>query len=150
MSDREREDAVLALHRAYLIDEAAHQRQRRGIAADLPAVVQRHHRPGLAADGAEHDVEHFFGAFHDVGVRELLVENDHVGEPHPLHGQVAVRIEFHADHAIAADQVAHARDDVAFHVVIAVRHHRTVQAEQHAIHGPRTRSWPRISSRMNS
>ena len=51
VGDRDREDAVLALHRHDAVDEAAHRLQRRRIALDLPAVVDRHDRLDLAAQG---------------------------------------------------------------------------------------------------
>jgi hypothetical protein len=55
--DRDREDAVLALHRLDAVDEGAHQRQGRRVALDLAAVVERHHRLDLAAQGGEHEIE---------------------------------------------------------------------------------------------
>ena len=116
-----------------LVDEGAHQRQGGRIALDLPAIVERHDRLDLAAQGREHEVEHVLGALDHVGVREFLVEHDDVGELHALQRQVAMRVELDADHAFRADDGAHALDDVAFDVVIAVRHHGAVQAEQHAV-----------------
>ena len=44
-----------------------------------------------------------------------------------------MRVELHADDAARADDRAHALDHVAFDVVVAVRDHRAVQAEQHAV-----------------
>jgi hypothetical protein len=41
-------------------------------------------------------------------------------------------------------------DDVAFDVVVAVRHHGAVQAEQQPSTGSAALSWPRISSRIVS
>ncbi len=50
-----------------------------------------------------------------------------------LHREMAVRVELDADHALRADDLAAALDDVAFDVVVAVRHHGAVQAEQQAV-----------------
>ena len=133
MADGDRQHAVLALHRRGLVDEGAHQRQRGGIGADLPAVVHRHDRFDLLADRAQHQGQQVLGALDHVGVREFLVEDDDVGQLHALQRQVAVRVELDADHAVRADDGARALDHVALGVVVAVRHHRAVQAQQHAI-----------------
>ena len=106
---------------------------RGGIALDLAAVVDRHHRLDLAAQGRQHEIEHILGALDDVGVREFLVEHDDVGARHALQRQMAVRIELDADHAFGADDRPRPLDDVAFDVVVAVRHHGAVQAEQQAV-----------------
>ena len=50
-----------------------------------------------------------------------------------LQRQMAVRVELDADDAFRPDDGAHALDDVAFDVVVAVRDHGAVQAEQHAV-----------------
>ena len=44
-----------------------------------------------------------------------------------------MRIELDADHALRPDDLPHALDDVALDVVVAVRHHGAVQAEQHPV-----------------
>ena len=48
-------------------------------------------------------------------------------------GQVAMRIELDADHAVRADQRAHALEQVALAVVIAERDHGAVQSEHDAV-----------------
>jgi hypothetical protein len=71
-----------------------------GYDADLPAVVQRHHRFDLLADRAQHQGQQVLGAFDHVGVGEFLVQDDDVGQTHALQREMAVRIEFDADHAV--------------------------------------------------
>ncbi len=137
MHDGDRQDAVLALHRLDAIDEGAHERQGRGVAADLPAVVERHHRLDLAAQRAKDEVEQVVGALDHVGVRKFLVADDDVGEPYPPDRHVAVRIKLDADHASRPGDRARPLEDVALDVVIAVGDHRAVQAEQDRVHGQR-------------
>ena len=52
---------------------------------------------------------------------------------HALHREMAVRVELDADHAFRPDDGARPLDDVAFDVVVAVRHHGAVQAEQQPV-----------------
>ena len=133
VGDRHGEDSVFALHRHDPVDDAAHRLHRRRIALNLPAVVDRHDRLHLAAQRRQNEVEHVLGPLDDVGMGELLVEDDEVGVRHTLHGEMAVRIEFDANDAFRPDDRAAAFDDVALHVVVAVRHHRAVQPEQQAV-----------------
>src|SRR5262245_12639631 len=46
---------------------------------------------------------------------------------------MAVRIELDTDHALGADDGAHALDDVAFNILVTERHHGAVQAKQYAV-----------------
>ena len=133
MADGHGQHPVLALHRRGLVHEGAHQRQRGWIAGDLPAVVQRHRRAHLFADGAQDQGQQVLGAFHHVGMRELLVEDDDVGNPHTLQREMAVRVKLDTDHTVRANDRAHLLDHIAFGVIVAMRHHRSVQPEQHAI-----------------
>src|SRR5262249_9498042 len=55
---------------------------------------------------------------------------------------MAMRIKFGADDGAWADQRAHARDDIAFDVVVTVRDHGAVQAEEHAVDGQRVLELP--------
>ena len=87
----------------------------------------------MLADRLEHQGEEVFGAVDDVGVGEFLVEDGDVGQADALEGEVAVRVELDADDAGGAYDVAHALDDVAFDVVIAVGDHGAVQAQEHAV-----------------
>ena len=68
-----------------------------------------------------------------VGV--FLVADDEVGGFHHGRGQVAVRIQLRADHRVRADDLARAAQQIAFAIVVAVGHHRAVQAEQRHVHG---------------
>ena len=44
-----------------------------------------------------------------------------------------MRIEFHADHAVRPDDRSRSFQNVAFHIVVAVRNHGAMQPEQHAV-----------------
>jgi hypothetical protein len=77
--------------------------------------------------------QHVFGAVGDVGVRKFLVADHDVAVAHALQRHVAVRIVLDADHALGADDRARPLQQIAFDVVVAVRDHRAVQAEQHAV-----------------
>ena len=133
MGERDREHAFLAFERAHAVDEGAAGLARRRHQLDHPAIIERHHRPDLAADGPDDDGDEFLGALDEIDMRVFLVEDDGVCEPHPLLGQVAMRIEFDADRHLRPDQSADMLEDVALAIVIAMRHHRAVQAEQHAV-----------------
>ena len=61
MRDRQRQHAVLALHRRELVDEAAHRLARGVEHADHAAIVGRHDGLGTPFDGAFHDVEQIVG-----------------------------------------------------------------------------------------
>ena len=65
----------------------------------------------------------------------FLVADDEVGGFHHGRGQMAVRIQFRADHRVRADDLARAAQQVALAIVVAVGHHRAVQAEQRHVHG---------------
>ena len=72
-------------------------------------------------------------AVRHVHVRVGLVAVEEIGAlDHGLR-EVAVEVERHRDRDRRADGAAHGRDQVAFAVVQALRHHRAVQVEQHAI-----------------
>jgi len=74
-----------------------------------------------------------FGAFFEIGVRKLLEGDNDIGRLHHLIGQMAMHIEFGANHASIANNGACVRDQIAFAIVVAVRDHRSVHAEQHDI-----------------
>jgi len=73
---------------------------------------------------------------------EFLVEHDDIGKAHPLQRQMTMRVELDANHRLRPDQRAHALDDVAFDIIIAMRHHGAVQPEQHAVDRQRRLSCP--------
>ena len=56
-----------------------------------------------------------------------------VGGRDPLRRQVAVRIEFGGDQHVRPDHRADPRQQIAFAIVIALRHHGAVQAEHDAV-----------------
>ncbi len=66
-------------------------------------------------------------------MRVFLEQDDDVGAAHALFGEMAVRVELDADDGFRPDDRAHPRDQVAFAVIIAMRHHGAVQAEQHPV-----------------
>ena len=133
MPDGDGDDALLPLHRHHPIHEASHQRQRGGIRPDLPAIVHRHHRLDLLADGGEHMGQQFLRPIHHVGMGKLLVEDDDIAQRHSLHRQMTMRIELHSDHAVRPDDRPHPLGDIAFDVIIAVSHHGAVEAEEDAV-----------------
>ncbi|MDT4842456.1 hypothetical protein FQZ97_763590 [compost metagenome] len=135
--ERDREHAVLAFERLHALHEAA-RRFARGVDGDDDvAVDHRDHRLDLAFHGRGADVDQLQPAFEHVGVRVLLEGDHHVGVVHHGGREVVVRVELGADHHIRAHDLAHARQHVAFAVVVAVGHHRAVQAEQHHVHRQR-------------
>jgi len=88
-----------------------------------------------AALGARHaQVDQVERAFQDVGVRVFLETDQEVGALYHRVRQVAVRIEFGADHGVRADDLPRAAQQVAFAVVVAVGDHRAMQAEERDIH----------------
>jgi hypothetical protein len=70
---------------------------------------------------------------HHIGVGKLLVEDRYVGEPHALHRKMAVRIELYANDAVRPHDSTGTFQHVAFDIIVAVRDHRAVQAEQHTV-----------------
>ena len=120
-------DSIHGRHQ--LVDEAAHR-----FAAGV------HDRDELAIEHAARldarppQVDQLIGAVQDVGMGYSLVADDEVGGFHHGRGQMAVRIQFRADH-VRADDLARAAQQVALAIVVAVGHHRAVQAEQRHVHG---------------
>src|SRR5262249_34670993 len=53
-----------------------------------------------------------------------------------------MRVKLGADDGFAPDYRPHARQEVAFAIVVAVRHHRAVQAENHRFDGERSTQLP--------
>ncbi len=104
---------------------------------DHLAVDHGSHGADLALHLGRAQVDQFQGALQHVGVRVFLEGDQHVGVLDHLRCQVAVRIKFRADHHLGPDDGAHALQQVAFAVIVAIGHHRAVQAEQHHVHGQR-------------
>src|SRR5262249_34018014 len=137
VADRDGEHALLALHRLHLVDEAAHRLDRGRETRDQAAVVERHFRPDGAADGLDHQIDHFLAPLGEIRVRIFLEQHDDVGEAAALFRQVAVRVELDADHAARAYERAGALEKIAFAVVVTLRHHGAVQVEHDAVYGER-------------
>ena len=133
VTERDRQHAVAAFEALHFSHEADAGLARGREQIDHAAVVKRHHRTDVAADRFHGQRHQFLGALEEIRMRVLLEQHDDVGATHALFGQVAVRIELDADDGFRPDDLAHARDQVAFAVVVAVRRHRAVQAEQHAV-----------------
>ena len=133
----DREHAVAALESLDPIDQAPPRLACRMDNADHARIGQRRHRPDAALRHGRAQVHELECAVQHVGVRILLERDQQVGKSHHVLAQVAVRVELGADHDLWADDAAHALEQVAFTVVIALRDHRAVQAEQHHVHRQR-------------
>jgi len=70
--DRDRQYAFFSFEGLDTVDESPHQRQCSRVARNLAAVVERHYRPDLAAQGAQDEIKHVLGAFDHVGVGKFL------------------------------------------------------------------------------
>ncbi|MCY1538604.1 hypothetical protein D9M68_741560 [compost metagenome] len=57
----------------------------------------------------------------------LLEQHQHGGLLHHQRGEVRMRIQFRAHHDIRPHDLAHAAQDVAFAIIVAVGHHCAVQ-----------------------
>ena len=119
------------------VDEGTHRlaagRQHR----DHPAIEGRYDRLHLAARRLEAKLDHVLAALVEIGVREFEEGREYIGRGDPLGRQVAVRVELRGDGHIGTDDAADARQQVAFAIVIALRHHGAVQSEHHRIHRQR-------------
>ena len=74
-----------------------------------------------------------FRALEKIGVRKFQERGENVGVRHPLLGEMAVRVEFRGDDDFRADDRADPLQQIALAVVVALRDHRAVQTENHAI-----------------
>ena len=131
--ERDREDAVLALHRHQAVDVRAGRLARGVHRDDHLAVDHRGDRPDAAFDLRRAEIDQLERALEDVGVRIFLVGDQQVGALDHRRREVVVRIELGADDDLRADDGAHALQQVAFAIVVAVGDHRAVQAEQHHV-----------------
>ncbi|MNT02437.1 hypothetical protein D3C72_1369340 [compost metagenome] len=82
-------------------------------------------------------VDEFACALVHINVGILLEQHQHRGLLHHQWRQVRMRVQFCAHGHIGADQLAHAAQDVAFAIVIAIGDHGAVQAQQHHVHRQR-------------
>ena len=72
-------------------------------------------------------------AFEKIGVRIFQERCENIGVRHPLPGEMAVRVELRGDDDRRADDRADSLEQIALAVVVALRDHRAVQTENHAI-----------------
>ena len=133
MRDRDREDAVPALHRQEPVDEAA-----AGLAAgheggEPAAIEHRAHRLHLLARGLQAELQQILRPRQEVGMRELLEGDDDVGTLDHLCGEMAVHVELDTDDAIGPGERPRPSDQVAFAIIVTLRHHGAVQSEQHDV-----------------
>lgn len=131
--DRDREDALLAFKRATFVDEAAHWLARGVEDADGAAVEDTHHGPRPSLDRAGDEVEEILGAFGDVDMGILLEEHDGGGAVDLARADIGVEIELRTDGYAGSDDAPHGREQIALGVVVAFRHHRPMQREQHGV-----------------
>lgn len=66
-------------------------------------------------------------------MREFLESDDDIRRLDHLVGQVAMHVQFGADNRIRPGDDAGMRQQIALAIIIAARHHRAMQAEQHDI-----------------
>ena len=133
MADRNGEHAVLAFKRHNLVDQSAHRLDRGRETGDHAAVEHGFHRRDLAANGPQRQLNHLLAALDEIRVRIFLEQHDDIGEAAALFGQMAMWVEFDADHGFHAYQRAHVLEEIAFAIVIAMRHHGAMQIEHRAV-----------------
>ena len=126
---RERQDPVLPLARAHLIDICAHRTGGGGHGQDHPAVEIAHHRLSLALGGVFREAKQVFGPLGHIDMGVFLEADQEGGLFHHQVGQKTMRVQKPADHRIGRGgaQVGH---QVALAIVIAVGDHRAVQSQQ--------------------
>ncbi len=125
--------AGFAFERVHAVDEPGHRFARGVIHADHLARCGRHRRSDFSVRGVGDDFEQIEQALVRIGVRVVLVADQHVGRFEHRWRDVTVKIELGADRNVRADARANARQDVAFAVVVAVGDHRAVQEQHHRV-----------------
>ena len=118
VDERNREDAVLSLQRLRSVDEAAHRLAAGRIETDHAAIEGRHHRPDLASQGAQRQIDDVLAALVEIRVRKLEERRQDVGVGDPLPREMAVRVEFGGDQHVGPDERAHALQEIA----LAIEH----------------------------
>ena len=91
------------------------------------AVKNRLGRLDLAAQGAQHQINHRTPGIDKIGMGEFLERDNDISIRNALLRQVAMRIITGADNNIRAGNVANARNQVTFAIQISLRHHGPVQ-----------------------
>lgn len=130
VSDRHGKNAVLAFQRLHPLDEALARFARGVHGHDHAGVDEGGDRPDAFVVFGDAQVDEFFGPLDDVRMRVFLEQHEHVGAVHHLMRQVGVQVEFATNGRIRAYDIAHAGQDVAFAIDVAVCHHRAMQAQQ--------------------
>jgi hypothetical protein len=128
-------NAGLALAGAEALDVALHRLGGGVVAADHAAVEHGHARAGAAGGGVGDERVELLGALAEVDVRVVLEAHERGGVGDHGVAEVAVRVELGADGRGGADDRAHAGEQVALAVVVAVGDHRAVEAEQDHVDG---------------
>ena len=125
--------AGLAFERIHAIDEPRHRFARGVIHADHLARGGRHRRADFSVGSVGYDFEQIEQTLVRIGVRVVLVADQHVGRFEHRLRDVTVKVELGADRDIRANARANAREDVAFAVVITLRDHCAVQKQHDGV-----------------
>ena len=128
---------VLALDPPQLFDEALHRLARGRQHVDHPAVVGRKTRRDLALQRAIDQADQLLRTLRKIDMREFLVEHRDVERLRHFLREMAVRVELGRDQHFWSDDRPRTLQQVAFAVVVTVRDHRAVQAEDRGIEGQR-------------
>ncbi len=133
MNNGNGQDAILALHRLYAVDKGAHRLLACRIDADHLAVECGDHRFDPAFQRIQREIDHMLAAFVEIRVRKFEEGCENIQVFDPLRGEVAMRIELAGDQNIGPDDGAHAFQKIALAIVIALRDHGAMQAENDCI-----------------
>ena len=68
-----------------------------------------------------------------IGMRIFLIENHKLSDRQQPIIQMAMQIEFNANHAIRPDDGAHVLHQIGLAIIIAISHHGAMQIEQYYI-----------------
>ena len=90
---------------------------------------------GLIAAGEriKRDAPQVLGAIDEVGMREFLEVDEEIRGCKALRRQVAVRVELGANEHIRSDDIAHAGEEIALGILVAVGDHGAVQTKHDSI-----------------
>ncbi len=134
--ERHRDDLRVLLHRLGQIVEPPHRAARGALVAERGQerrLAPGRGRPDAAVDHLHEPLRRLHPALGHVDVRVGLVAVQEIGVGDHVAAEVAVEVEGHRDRHRGAHHAAHRRDDVALPVVDALRDHRPVQIEEHAV-----------------
>jgi hypothetical protein len=134
VNDRDRQDIDIALfHRHDLVDERAHRLARCRKDIDHTAIKYGHHRLDAAFERIDGDAPEILGAIDEVRMREFLEIDEEIRGLEALFRQMAVRVKFGADENLGADDLAHARQEIAFRILVTICDHGAMQPENDGI-----------------